>query len=68
MVNDKIKNFAGTNMRSICVLFLIIPIINSLPTFRKKQSVAVKGILLCNGQPMENVKVKLYDVDRMIFY
>uniref|UniRef100_A0AC34G0K2 Transthyretin-like family protein n=1 Tax=Panagrolaimus sp. ES5 TaxID=591445 RepID=A0AC34G0K2_9BILA len=28
------------------------------------QSAAVKGVLTCNGQPAENVKVKLYDEDR----
>ncbi|KAE9551087.1 hypothetical protein FO519_005702 [Halicephalobus sp. NKZ332] len=30
----------------------------------KTQSAAVKGVLVCNGQPAENVKVKLYDEDR----
>uniref|UniRef100_A0AC34GUV8 Transthyretin-like family protein n=1 Tax=Panagrolaimus sp. ES5 TaxID=591445 RepID=A0AC34GUV8_9BILA len=30
----------------------------------KTQSAAVKGVLTCNGQPAENVKVKLYDEDR----
>uniref|UniRef100_A0A7E4VIZ3 Transthyretin-like family protein n=1 Tax=Panagrellus redivivus TaxID=6233 RepID=A0A7E4VIZ3_PANRE len=29
----------------------------------KVQSAAVKGVLVCNGKPAENVKVKLYDVD-----
>lgn len=27
------------------------------------QSVAVKGKLLCNGEPAAKVKVKLYDID-----
>lgn len=30
----------------------------------KTQSAAVKGVLTCNGQPAENIKVKLYDEDR----
>lgn len=30
----------------------------------REQSTAVKGVLLCNGKPAVNVKVKLYDDDR----
>ncbi|KAI6171147.1 hypothetical protein M3Y97_01067400 [Aphelenchoides bicaudatus] len=30
----------------------------------RKQGVAVKGQLLCNGLPAKNVKVKIYDLDR----
>ncbi|KAI6212830.1 hypothetical protein M3Y94_00075400 [Aphelenchoides besseyi] len=30
----------------------------------RKQGVAVKGQLLCNGLPAKNLKVKIYDLDR----
>ena len=34
---------------------------------RPTQSVAVKGVLLCNGIPVSNVLVKLYDHDSEFF-
>uniref|UniRef100_A0A0N4Z827 Transthyretin-like family protein n=1 Tax=Parastrongyloides trichosuri TaxID=131310 RepID=A0A0N4Z827_PARTI len=49
-------------------LLIIISILNIICVacnnpLGRKQSVAVEGYLMCNGQPAENVKVKLYDVD-----
>uniref|UniRef100_F1LG97 Transthyretin-like protein 5 n=1 Tax=Ascaris suum TaxID=6253 RepID=F1LG97_ASCSU len=55
-------------MRSlrILVVLLVLHVVCALPSLfqiGKAQSVAVKGKLLCNGEPIANVKLKLYDVD-----
>ncbi len=44
-------------------LFLVFVDSISLPTLGHPQSIAVHGLLKCNGKPMPDVKVKLYDDD-----
>ncbi|KAK6113571.1 Uncharacterized protein BM_BM17473 [Brugia malayi] len=56
---------------STLLLLLALLLVVSLPVAKlaslfhpgTEQSVAVKGKLLCNGEPAANIKVKLYDVD-----
>ena len=49
----------------VCVLAAFIASSSAgLLGIGKTQSAAVKGVLTCNGQPAENVKVKLYDEGR----
>uniref|UniRef100_A0A158R5Z8 Transthyretin-like family protein n=1 Tax=Syphacia muris TaxID=451379 RepID=A0A158R5Z8_9BILA len=58
--------FSGETRDLVFVLFAVFTLVNGIPkllNLGKTQSVAVKGQLLCNDEPMENVKVKLYDVD-----
>ena len=49
----------------IALLFLFsLPAANALlGVIGTPQTVAVKGQLLCNGAPVQGVKVKLYDVN-----
>jgi len=50
-------------MKLLVLALLLCALI--LPTIAmRKQGVAVKGQLLCNGLPAKNVKVKIYDLDR----
>ncbi|VDK61867.1 unnamed protein product [Anisakis simplex] len=45
-----------------------ISFVSALPSLLqigRTQSVAVKGKLLCNGEPMANVKLKLFDADTL---
>lgn len=47
------------------LLVLLVSVAIILPSMAmRKQGVAVKGQLLCNGIPAKNVKVKIYDLDR----
>ncbi|EJW82813.1 hypothetical protein WUBG_06277 [Wuchereria bancrofti] len=49
----------------LLLLVISIPVTRLASLFHTgtEQSVAVKGKLLCNGQPAANIKVKLYDID-----
>lgn len=44
-------------------ILLILSFVYCVFTFRK-QGVGVKGKLLCDGKPLHNAKVKIFDVDR----
>jgi hypothetical protein len=46
--------------RTLILLGLCVAVANAFGTL---QSAGVKGVLLCNGKPAANVKVKLYDED-----
>ncbi|GMT11573.1 hypothetical protein PFISCL1PPCAC_2870 [Pristionchus fissidentatus] len=49
-------------MKSLLIISLSLPLLSALP-WGTVQSAAVKGKLVCNGEPAGDVKVKLYDVD-----
>lgn len=53
-------------MQFYLVILLLVPVVCCLPSLKigTVQSAAVKGLLICNGKPAANVKVKLYDDDR----
>ncbi|EFO14072.1 hypothetical protein LOAG_14451 [Loa loa] len=50
-------------MRHETFLLLLLPTIIAFRSLKigRKQSTAVKGVLMCNGKPAVNVKVKLYN-------
>ncbi|GMS81270.1 hypothetical protein PENTCL1PPCAC_3445, partial [Pristionchus entomophagus] len=51
-------------MRLLLVALSLPLIISALP-WGTVQSAAVKGKLMCNGEPAGDVKIKLYDVDTL---
>ncbi|PAV61779.1 hypothetical protein WR25_22392 [Diploscapter pachys] len=48
-------------MQLLVVAFALIPLASSIPFLGTEQAVSVRGKLLCNGEPANNVKVKLYE-------
>ncbi|VDN05616.1 unnamed protein product [Thelazia callipaeda] len=52
-------------MKVLIVLLLLVVYTNAFGIIGRTQSAAVKGILMCNNKPASNVKVKLYDDDRV---
>ncbi|KAI6184957.1 Transthyretin-like protein 5 [Aphelenchoides bicaudatus] len=48
-------------IRTLALLACLCAI--SIEAFGTVQSAGVKGVLICNGKPAANVKVKLYDED-----
>ncbi|KAM3720083.1 Transthyretin-like protein [Dirofilaria immitis] len=51
------------------ILLILLLLLSTIAAFRslkigRKQSTAVKGVLMCNGKPAANVKVKLYNYSR----
>ena len=55
-------------MQLLVIAFALIPLASSIPFLGTEQAVAVKGKLLCNGKPANNVKVKLYENEISGFY
>ena len=55
-------------MQLLVVAFALIPLASAIPFLGTEQAVAVKGKLLCNGKPANNVKVKLYESEIGGFY
>uniref|UniRef100_A0A0N5A662 Transthyretin-like family-containing protein n=1 Tax=Parastrongyloides trichosuri TaxID=131310 RepID=A0A0N5A662_PARTI len=49
----------------ILSFFVLISTINGAGLIGRKQAVAAKGTFKCNGSPAQNVKVELYDIDRL---
>lgn len=45
------------------VAVLLLPLAAGLFNIGTLQSVAVKGRVLCDGEPMKGVKLKLYEVE-----
>ncbi|KAF7626054.1 hypothetical protein Mgra_00009769, partial [Meloidogyne graminicola] len=64
--NYKILFFILNNYLIFFILIILL-IINEINCLGRKQSVAVKGNLICNGKPSVNTKIKLYDVDTFDF-
>lgn len=55
-------------MQLLVVAFALIPLASSIPFLGTEQAVSVRGKLLCNGEPANNVKVKLYEREIGGFY
>ena len=47
---------------------VLLPLAGAIFNLGTLQSVAVKGRVLCDGEPMKNVKLKLYEVENSEFY
>ncbi|CAI4231371.1 unnamed protein product [Auanema sp. JU1783] len=48
-------------MLRVTVLCLLVATTTALLGFGDKQAAAAKGKLLCNGEPLENIRIKLYE-------
>ncbi|KHN88830.1 Transthyretin-like protein 5 [Toxocara canis] len=53
-------------MKTSLLCMMLCMIANTEALFGRTQSAAVKGVLLCNGNPLPGTLVKLYDDDRGI--
>ncbi|KAI1709753.1 transthyretin-like family domain-containing protein [Ditylenchus destructor] len=56
-------------LAKISFVITVMALLNLASTdigIRTKQSVGVKGYLMCDGKPAADVRVKLYDIDRVV--
>lgn len=54
-------------MRQLFALLAFVAVCQAIDLFGRDQSCAVRGKLICNGQPAAGVLVKLWDEDDSMF-
>ncbi|CAI2345509.1 unnamed protein product [Caenorhabditis sp. 36 PRJEB53466] len=53
-------------MRQLLLVTLFVSTVSALPFFGTVQAVRVTGKVTCNGEPAENIKVKLYEKEILL--